>query len=71
MLEAQRGANPQQEPIGNTTGVCFQIDFFKHDKGRDWACAFNLGPRMVTVRTVVTKPAFNAAEVSRAVARRL
>jgi hypothetical protein len=68
VLEARRGADPQQAPIGNTTGVCFQIDFYHHDKGRDWSCAFNLGTTKVSVRTVVVGAALNVEEISRAVA---
>ena len=71
VLEARRGSNPQQTPVGNTTGVCFQIDFYHHDKGRDWACAFNLDKTKVSVRTVVVSPALNVEEISRAVARHL
>lgn len=71
VMEARRGTNPQQEPIGDTTGVCFQIDFYKHDKGRDWACAFNLGKIKVSVRTVVVTPALNVVEAARVVAKHL
>lgn len=71
VIEAERGANPQQEQIGNTTGVCFQIHFYAPDHGQDWACAFNIGSTKVSVRTVVAKPALNVAQVARVIARRL
>jgi hypothetical protein len=71
VLEARRGTNPQQARIGHTTGVCFQIDFYKHDKGQDWACAFNLGDTKVSVRTVVVSPALNVVEAANVVARHL
>lgn len=71
VLEARRGRNPQQATIGHTVGVCFQIPFYRHDRGRDWACAFNLGSTKVSVRTVVVSPALNVIEVARVVARKL
>lgn len=69
--EAERGENPQQARIGNTTGVCFQTDFYQPDKHHDWACAFNVGDTKVAVRTVVVSGAFDVIEVARAVARQL
>lgn len=71
VIEAERGTNPQQEPVGNTTGVCYQIHFYPPDHGRDWACGFNLGSTKITVRTVVVTPALNAAEIARVVARKV
>ena len=71
VLEARRGTNPQQARIGDTTGVCFQIDFYRRDKSRDWACAYNRGTTKVSVRTVVVSPALNVEEIARAVADRL
>lgn len=71
VLVARRGSNPQQARIGSTTGVCFQTAFYRRDQGRDWACAYNLGPTVVVVRTVVLSPALNVIEVARAVAQRL
>lgn len=71
VLVARRGSNPQQAAIGATTGVCFQAPFYPRDHGRDWACAYNLGPTVVIVRTVVVSPALNVVEVARAVASRV
>jgi hypothetical protein len=71
VLEARRGRSPQQAQIGDTTGVCYQIPFYKHDRGQDWACSFNLGAKKVTIKTVVVTPALNVIEVSRVVARAL
>jgi hypothetical protein len=71
VLDARKGSNPQQAQIGGTTGVCYQIPFYKHDHGRDWACSFNLGTQKVTIKTVVVSPALNVVEVSRVVARAL
>jgi hypothetical protein len=67
-----KGANVQQDAIvGQAPGLCFQTDFYAKDKGKDWACAFNLGRRMVLVRTVVTSSEVSAISVSRAVAKGL
>jgi hypothetical protein len=71
VLDARRGSNPQQAELGGTTGVCYQISYYRHDHGRDWACSFNLGVQKVTVKTVVVSPALNVIEVSRVVARAL
>jgi hypothetical protein len=71
VLIARRGSNPQQATIGSTTGVCFQAEFYARDHGQDWACAYNIGPTVVVVRTVVVSPALNVIEVARAVAQRL
>ena len=71
VLDARRGSNPQQAQIGRTTGVCYQIPFYKHDHGRDWACSFNLDATKVTIKTVVVTPALNVIEVARVVARAL
>lgn len=71
VIEARHGTDPQRARIGNTIGVCFQIDFYAHDKGQDWSCAFNLNKTKVSVRTVVVSPALNVEEISRAVAKRL
>ena len=71
VLDARRGRNPQQAQIGRTTAVCYQIPFYEHDHGRDWACSFNLGVKKVTIKTVVTSAALYVIEVSRIVARAL
>jgi hypothetical protein len=71
VLDARHGTNPQQATIGRTVGVCFQIAFYRHDHGHDWACAFSRGSTKISVRTVVVSPALNVVEVARAVARRL
>lgn len=71
VIEARHGSNPQQEQIGRTTGVCFQIAFYPRDHGRDWACSFNVGAVKVSVRTVVVTPALNVAEIARVVARKV
>ncbi len=68
VLDARRGKNPQQAKIGSTTGVCFQIAFYKPDHGRDWACGFSLGTTKITVRTVATA-SLDAISLTRAVAR--
>jgi hypothetical protein len=66
----EKGRNVQQDTIvGEGPGLCFQTDFYPKDKGRDWACAFNVGAKLVVVRTVVTSPALSAIQVARAVAK--
>ena len=52
-------------------GVCYQTDFYPKDKGKDWACAFQVGTLAVVVKTVVVSPALNVVLVAREVARRL
>lgn len=69
---ARRGTNQQQARItGSTVGVCHQINFYRNDKGRDWACAFSLAKTVVVVKTVVTSPALNAVLVAREIAKKL
>lgn len=69
---SERGTNVQQESIvGQAPGLCFQLDFFAHDHGTDWACSFSKGTTMAIVRTVVTSPALNARDVARIVASKL
>jgi hypothetical protein len=68
VLDARRGKNPQQATFGRTTGVCFQIAFYKPDHGRDWACTFSHGATKIAVRTVATA-SLDAVSLTRAVAR--
>jgi hypothetical protein len=65
---ARRGHDVQRTEIAHNVGLCFQTAFYSHDKGRDWACAVNLGNTLLAVKTVVVSPALNVIAVSRRVA---
>jgi hypothetical protein len=67
VVAANKGTNPQQAAFGKTTGVCFQLDFYKKDHGRDWSCAYSSGDTLVQVKTVVVSPALNAILLTRRV----
>lgn len=68
---AERGTNYQQEQIAtNNTGLCFQTNFWAHDAGKDWACTFAVGTRVVLVNSVVTDPALDVVHVAQAVVSR-
>lgn len=72
VLAARDGANPQQDTIApGNIGVCYQIDFYKKDNGKDWACGFSVDTIAVTVKTVVVTPALNVVFVSREIATHL
>lgn len=72
VLIARRGSNPQQATIAKrNVGVCYQIDFYKKDKGKDWACAFSVGKIAIVVKTVVVSPALNVILVAKEVAAHL
>ncbi len=65
---AEAGRNLQQATIARgNVGLCYQTDFYKYDKGADWACTFSVGTTQVVIKTVVTAPALNAILVARAV----
>lgn len=62
------GTNPQQAQIvSGVTGVCYQIEFYRNDRGQDWTCAFSRGAVVVVVHTAVTD-SFNAVQVAEGVA---
>ena len=72
VLNSRKGANVQQAAIlGQAPGLCYQLDFYPKDHGTDWTCAYNKGRRLVTVRTVVTSPAFTVIRLTREVGRKL
>ena len=72
VLNSRKGANVQQAAIlGQAPGLCYQLDFYSKDHGTDWTCAYNKGRRLVTVRTVVTSPAFTVIRLTREVGRKL
>jgi hypothetical protein len=72
VLTARHGTNPQQADISlDNPGVCYQIDFYPRDNGKDWACAYSVGKTAVVVRTVVVSPALNVILVAREVAKQL
>jgi hypothetical protein len=68
ILLAEKGSNYQQEQIrAGLKGLCYQTNFWAHDNGKDWACAFSVGATMVVIRTVVTDPALNVVEIASAI----
>lgn len=65
---ATSGTNYQQDVIATgNTGLCFQTTLWKPDNGKDWACTFSKGSKVVVIRTVVTDPAFNVVQIAKAV----
>jgi hypothetical protein len=69
---ADSGTGARQSTIApGVIGLAFQTNFYPHDHGTDWACAFNRAATLVVVSTVVTSPALNAIEIARAVRARL
>jgi hypothetical protein len=68
IILSRSGTNVQQEKItSSNTGLCFQINFYPHDKGKDWACAFSKGTTEVVIKTVVTDPAQNVVQIAQAI----
>ena len=69
---AEAGHNAQQVDVGGgRIGLAYQIAFYPKDRGRDWACAFNLGATLAEVTTVTTGTSFNAVAVAQHLARTL
>ena len=69
---AEKGDNVQQATVAaGNVGLCFQTAFYPKDNGTDWACTYSVGTRLVLVKTVVTSPALNAIEITKAVAAKL
>ena len=68
IILSRSGTNVQQEQItSSNTGLCFQINFWSHDNGKDWACAFSKGTTEVVIKTVVTDPAQNVVQIAQAI----
>jgi hypothetical protein len=69
---ATAGTNPQQVDVGRgRIGLAYQIDFYRKDHGKDWACAFNIGSTLAVVKTVTTGTSVNVVTVARRLARSL
>jgi hypothetical protein len=58
----------QDQVESGNTGLCFETNFWPHDKGTDWACAFSKGTTMVLIKTVVIGSSLDVVEIARAVA---
>jgi hypothetical protein len=69
---ATAGTNPQQVDVGGgRVGLAYQIDFYRKDHGKDWACAFNLGSTLAVIKTVTTGTSVSVATVARHLAKAL
>jgi hypothetical protein len=69
---AEAGTSIQRDLVAtDNTGLCYQTDFWSHDKGKDWACTFSKGTTVVVIRTVVTDPALNVVEIAKVVEPKL
>lgn len=67
-IAEKAGTNFQQAEIATgNTGVCYQTTLWPDDKGKDWACNFSKGAKVVVIRTVVTSPALNVIQLAKAV----
>src|SRR5205085_9759630 len=65
---ATAGTNYQQDDVATgVKGLCYQTTLWSPDKGKDWACTFSKGSKVVVIRTVVTDPAFNVVQIAKAV----
>jgi hypothetical protein len=68
---AQAGTDYEQVLIGKgNTGVCYRTTVWVQDDDKDWACAFSEGATSIVIRTAVTDPPLNVAQIANAVAGR-
>lgn len=69
---AAAGTTLQQFQISpGNVGLCYRTTVWTRDRGRDWACAFSTASTAVVIRTVVTAPALDVAEIAGVVATRI
>ena len=71
VLVARAGRDAQRVDLGRAVGACFQTAFYPKDRGKDYACAANVGRIEVVVHSVDTTGTYSTATVTRAVLRRV
>ncbi len=68
---AEQGTALQQFDVApHNTGLYFQTDFWAHDHGKDFACDFAVGDRVVVIDTVVLDAPTDVESVASAVVAR-